>query len=67
MRELDELLTNWLDTRFETAPSAEQQGFCELLALADDDLIDYLLGGKPVSDPVLAHIIREIRLRPADR
>ena len=63
MRELDELLTDYLDTRFERATPTEQRAFRELLALADDRLIDYLLGGKSVSDPDLARVIDEIRMR----
>lgn len=67
MRELDELLTGYLETRFERAAPAEQRAFRELLALADDRLIDYVLGGKPVADPDLAHVIREICMRPQHR
>ena len=66
MRELDELLTDYLETRFDRAPPAEQRAFRELLALADDRLIDYLLGGEPVPDE-LARVIREIRIRPPRR
>jgi antitoxin CptB len=67
MRELDELLTDYLDTRFERAAPAEQRAFRELLALADHRLIDYLLGGESAADPNLAHVIREIRMRPLRR
>jgi len=64
MRELDVLLTAYLETRFDTAGPETQRAFRELLALADDQLIDYLLGGKSASDPDLAHVIHEIRMRP---
>jgi succinate dehydrogenase flavin-adding protein (antitoxin of CptAB toxin-antitoxin module) len=67
MLELDELLTRYLDTRFATAPAVDQQAFCRLLALADEELIDYLLGAKASSDSQLAHVIREIHLRTACR
>lgn len=67
MRELDELLSGWLDLRFASSGPAERRAFCRLLALADEDLIDYLLGGRPVTDPDLADVVREIRLRPAHR
>lgn len=67
MRELDELLTDYLDTRFESAAPAEQRAFRELLALADDRLIGYLLGGQAAADPDLAHVIAEIRMRPSRR
>jgi antitoxin CptB len=64
MRELDELLTGYLDRRFDAAGPDEQRAFRELLALADDALIDYLLGGMSPSDPELAHVIHEVRMRP---
>lgn len=64
MRELDVLLTAWLETRFDTAGPDTRRAFRELLALADDQLIDYLLGGKSATDPDLAHVIDEIRMRP---
>lgn len=65
MRELDELLAGYFDARFETAGPDEQRAFRKLLALADDQLIDYLLGGKSTPDPDLAHVIQEIRMRAA--
>lgn len=64
MRELDELLTAYLETRFDTAGPKMQRAFRGLLALADDQLIDYLLGGKSASDPDLARVIQEIHMRP---
>lgn len=67
MRELDELLTNYLETRFDQAGAGEQRAFRELLSLADDRLIDYLLGGKPATDPDLARVIRNICMRPSRR
>lgn len=67
MRELDELLTGYLESRFEVAGPEERRAFRELLALADERLIGYLLGGLPAPDPALAHVIREIRMHPARR
>jgi antitoxin CptB len=64
MRELDELLTAYLETRFDKAGPETQRAFRELLALADDQLIDYLLGGKATPDPDLARVIHDIRMRP---
>ena len=64
MRELDELLTAYLETRFDTAGPDTQRAFRELLALADNQLIDYLLGGQSTSDPDLARVIQEIHMRP---
>lgn len=67
MRELDELLTGYLETRFAAARPVEKRAFRELLDLADDRLIDYLLGGKAAPDPALAHVIHEIRMRAGHR
>lgn len=64
MRELDELLTAYLETRFDTAGPESQRAFRELLALADDQLIGYLLGGTSTPEPDLARVIDEIRMRP---
>lgn len=63
MRELDELLSDYLECRFVHAAHAEQQAFRELLALPDLLLIDYLLGGRKTADPDLAHVIRQVCLR----
>ena len=63
MRELDELLTDYLECRFANAAGTEQQAFRELLALPDALLIDYLLGGREATDPDLAHVIRQVCLR----
>jgi succinate dehydrogenase flavin-adding protein (antitoxin of CptAB toxin-antitoxin module) len=43
MRELDELLLNYLEQRYESAPDKEKAAFCALLELPDPDLVSYLL------------------------
>jgi succinate dehydrogenase flavin-adding protein (antitoxin of CptAB toxin-antitoxin module) len=43
MRELDELLLNYLEQRYELAPDKEKAAFCALLELPDPDLVRYLL------------------------
>lgn len=43
MRELDDLLLNYLDNRYCDAGDAEKAAFHSLLALPDPDLISYLL------------------------
>ena len=43
MRELDELLLNYLEQRYELAPDTEKAAFCALLELPDPDLVGYLL------------------------
>ena len=43
MKELDQLLTGYLDSRYETAPEADKAAFCALLELSDPELVGYLL------------------------
>ena len=43
MRELDELLTGYLDRRYDHADAAEKAAFQQLLELADPELIGYLM------------------------
>jgi len=43
MRELDELLLNYLEQRYELASDREKEAFCALLELPDPDLVSYLL------------------------
>jgi len=43
MRELDALLTAYLETHYDDASDAEKAAFQELLALPDPDLVGYLL------------------------
>lgn len=46
MRELDVVLTRYLDTRYAQADVAEKQAFVTLLALSDPELVRYLLHGE---------------------
>ncbi len=64
MRELDILLTNYLDNDYPQAKEQQKQAFCELLALPDPELIDYLLGGQLPADAALANVVSQIRDRP---
>jgi succinate dehydrogenase flavin-adding protein (antitoxin of CptAB toxin-antitoxin module) len=64
MRELDILLTNYLDNDFAQATEEQKQAFRELLALPDPELIDYLLGGQSPQDRALANVVSQIRGRP---
>jgi antitoxin CptB len=64
MRELDILLTNYLDKAYGQAQEQHKQAFRELLALPDPELIDYLLGGQLPADAALANVVSQIRDRP---
>lgn len=46
MRELDELLLDYLDHRFDLASEEEKAAFRALLELSDPELMAYLLGNE---------------------
>jgi succinate dehydrogenase flavin-adding protein (antitoxin of CptAB toxin-antitoxin module) len=51
MRELDELLIEYLERRYEQAPTNEKAAFRALLELSDPELMSYLLQNeKPAAD-----------------
>jgi len=64
MRELDLLLTDYLENDYPQSGEDQKQAFCELLALPDPDLIAYLLGGQTPADIVLTNVVSQIRDRP---
>ena len=64
MRELDFLLTGYLDERYAHASSRRKQAFRDLLSLPDPDLIRYLLGGQAPPDAQLADVVQDIRGDP---
>ena len=63
MRELDLLLTTYLENAYPQASESKKRAFRELLALADPRLYDYLLGGQMPGDAALASVVSEIRDR----
>ncbi len=64
MRELDLLLTDYLENDYPRASEEQKQAFRELLAVPDPDLISYLLGGQTPADATIAIIVSQIRDRP---
>ncbi len=64
MKELDRLLTGYLDRDFLSASAAEQAGFRELLELQDPVLYDYCLGRDRPTAPLLAALIDRIVQAP---
>jgi antitoxin CptB len=64
MRELDLLLTDYLENGCPQTSEGQKQAFRELLALPDPDLIGYLLGGQTPADSALANVVSQIRDRP---
>ncbi len=66
MRELDQLLTRYLEQQYPGAAPAEQQSFAQLLDLPDPELFGYLVGRATASEEGLRHVIARIRRDPAE-
>jgi antitoxin CptB len=65
MRELDVMLTRYLDRVWPTAPAAERAAFMQLVELQDPDLFGYLVGRTiPAEDEQRAVIACIRRLGP---
>lgn len=63
--ELDLILLRYLENRYLTAGSTEQQIFLQLLDLEDSDLMRYLMGEQSPADANLAELVALIRALPA--
>jgi antitoxin CptB len=61
MRELDVMLTRYLDQVWETASSAERGVFVELVELQDPDLFGYLVGRDTPAEESQRAVIARIR------
>jgi antitoxin CptB len=61
MRELDILLTGFLDDDYAGAAERRKRAFHALLELPDPELISYLLGGQIPPEPDLADVVLCIR------
>ena len=64
MAELDVLLTRFFENDYPQASEDNKQAFRELLALADPELVGYLLCGQMPRDASLAKVVSQIRDRP---
>ena len=60
MKELDQLLTRYLDGRYASADAEEKAAFRALLDLADPELAGYFLGRQVPEDPRLANAVARI-------
>jgi succinate dehydrogenase flavin-adding protein (antitoxin of CptAB toxin-antitoxin module) len=65
MKELDALLSAYLDERYDDAPEAEKAAFRELLELPDPDLVGYLLQRQVPDSEALAGVVDYILGRTA--
>lgn len=61
MRELDVLLTTYLEQHYAASGEVDKQAFRELLALPDPDLNAYLLGATTPGNPEIAHAVALVR------
>lgn len=66
MRELDVLLTRYLDFQYEQATAQAQQNFAYLLEQEDDQLWDWLLGRSSPDDPRLVAIVAQVTTPPTE-
>ena len=60
MRELDELLSRYLDTKYRGVSPMRQAAFRRLLDAADPLIHAYLLGNEPPPDAELAELLAEL-------
>ena len=61
MKELDVVLTRYLDTRYAAAPPAERACFSRLLDMTDPELFGLLLGREAAGDPELEAFVQGLR------
>lgn len=60
-RELDALLTAFVEQAYDGLPAGERAAFVRLLACEDDQLWDWLTGRSEPDDEELAHLAARIR------
>jgi len=64
MRELDQLLTRWLDREWANASESTRGDFLRLLDCEDDRLWRWFLGHETAPDAALDLLIQRIRTLP---
>ena len=64
MRELDQLLTRWLNREWTAASDAQREVFLRLLDSEDDRLWRWFLGHETAPDAALDSLIQYIRTLP---
>lgn len=61
MKELDVVMTSYLESHYATASEAEKSGFKELLEMPDPDLYALILGKVTSSNQAIDELARSIR------
>jgi antitoxin CptB len=61
MRELDLLLTRFLDTEFDSLNAPLRHAFAELLECDDQDILDWLMGRAEPPGDLLRELIARLR------
>ena len=61
MRELDVLLTRYLERDYPAASTAERDAFARILELQDPEIFGYLVGRATPDEASLRHVIDRIR------
>jgi antitoxin CptB len=61
MRELDELLTRYLEEEYSRAAACDREAFGRILELQDPEIFGYLLGRAIPEEASLRHVIARIR------
>jgi antitoxin CptB len=60
MKELDVLLTRYLDRDYHQAAAPQRQAFESLLEMADPEILDYILGRKTAANRDLELVIARL-------
>lgn len=60
MKELDQLLTRYLQAGYAAADNDEKAAFRQLLELPDPELAGYFLGRQVPADPHIANVVTRI-------
>jgi antitoxin CptB len=61
MRELDVLLSGYLESHYEASSEQDKAAFRQLLTLSDPELVGYLLAGERPDDDAIARLVARIR------
>ncbi|MDH3441193.1 MAG: succinate dehydrogenase assembly factor 2 [Gammaproteobacteria bacterium] len=61
MRELDVLLSGWLEEKYDAVSDDDKSAFRRLLSLPDPEIARYLLAGERAGDPDIARVVERIR------